>query len=310
MCKRIFVVLALAAAGLSAQTPAPALAFEVASIKSATMPTPAQVLSGQLHIGMKVDAARVDIGTLSLAELIRIAYRVKSYQVTGPAWMSSERFDIAAKLPEGATTEQVPEMLQALLAERFQLKIHRENKDQSVYALVVAKGGPKLKPADPDPETPAGGAPVQDNQVRISGNPESGRGVMVAGGQSGPMRMSMANGLMHMEAQKVTMAAFAEMLTRFLDHPAVDMTEIKGNYQVAFDLSMEDLRNIASRAGMAFPVAAGGGDSPRPADSASDPSSGSTIFNAVQQLGLKLEPRKAPIELIVVDHLEKTPTEN
>ncbi|HEY1341222.1 MAG TPA: TIGR03435 family protein [Bryobacteraceae bacterium] len=296
------------AACLWSQTPPAATpTFEVASIKPASLPTPAQVLSGQIHVGMKIDAARVDIGTLALAELIRIAYRVKSYQITGPSWMATERFDIAAKLPEGASTEQVPEMLQALLAERFKLQIHREKKDQSVYALVVAKGGPKLKPAEP--EIPGAAPAVQDNTVSISGRPDGGRGMMVSGGRGGPMRMSMNGTSMHLEASKITLADFCEMLTRFLDHPAIDMTGIEGNYQVAVDLSMEDLRNIAARAGVAVP-AAPGGEGSRPAEAASDPSSGGSIFAAVQALGLKLEPRKAPVDMIVVDHLEKTPTEN
>src|SRR5205814_5568237 len=96
----------------------------------------------------------------------------------GPDSMKSQRFDILAKMPEGATKEQVPEMLQALLAERFQLKVHRENREQSIYALVVGKGGPKLKEAAPDPETPPAPAPggitlgTGSNQVRI----DQGRG--------------------------------------------------------------------------------------------------------------------------------------
>ncbi len=96
-------------------------AFEVASVKPAAPLDRSQMLSGQMHVGMKIDAARVDIGGMSLADLIRVAYRVKPYQVSGPDWMAPERFDVLAKMPEGATREQVPEMLQALLAERFKL---------------------------------------------------------------------------------------------------------------------------------------------------------------------------------------------
>ena len=118
------------------------------------MPTAAQIASGQAHLGMNVDAARVDIGSLSLAELIRIAYGVKPYQIQGPDWISAERFDVVAKLPEGASKEQVPQMLQALLAERFQLKAHRESKEHSVYALVVGKNGPSLRNPRPIPMLP------------------------------------------------------------------------------------------------------------------------------------------------------------
>ena len=108
----------------------------------------------------------------------------------------------------------------------------------------------------------------------------------------------------------MTLASLADMLSRFLDRPVVDLTDLKGSYQVALDLSMEDLRNAARAAGVVAPgLDAGGGAARPPGDVASDPA-GLSIFAAVQQLGLKLEPRKAPLELIVIDHLEKTPTEN
>ena len=120
------------------QTPAP-LAFEVASVKPAGGLDPAAIMAGKMRIGMKVDAARVEIGMLSIADLIRLAYKVKSYQVQGPDWMTAERFNISAKLPDGAKEDQVPEMLQSLLLERFKLTIHRQSKDQNVYALVAPK---------------------------------------------------------------------------------------------------------------------------------------------------------------------------
>ena len=281
-------------------------AFEVASIKPAPPLNPGLIKSGQMHIGMKVDKARVDIGNLSLEDLIRTAYNLKRYQVSGPDWMGAQRFDVLATLPEGASPEQVPQMLQALLAERFKLTIHRESKEHAIYALVVGKNGPKLKESVPEPDAPAAGGPV-----RITGNME-GKGVSVTGGPVGPMRMQMgSNGNMRMEASKMTMAMLADMLSRFVDRPVVDMTELKGNYVVSLELAMEDLRNIARTAGMMPPgaVPAAGAEAGRPADAASDPS-GLSIFASVQQLGLKLDPRKAPLEFIVVDHLEKTPSEN
>jgi uncharacterized protein (TIGR03435 family) len=115
---------------------------------------------------------------------------------------------------------------------------------------------------------------------------------------------------MHLEAPKMNMAALADSLSRFFDRPVVDLTELKGSYQVALDLSMDDLRNAARNAGFMGPGMGGGRDGARPeADAASDPT-GTSIFAAVQQLGLKLEPRKTPVDLVVIDHLEKTPTEN
>ncbi len=299
------------------QTPAP-LAFEVASVKPSGGLDPAAIMAGKMRIGMKVDAARVEIGMLSIADLIRIAYKVKSYQVQGPDWMTQERFNISAKLPDGAKEDQVPEMLQALLAERFKLTIHRQSKEQNVYALVVAKGGPKLKEAEPEPATPkpepAGGTSLNTlgGTVRMSGDIQ-GKGMVVAGGPNGNQtKMTMNNGLMHMENSRMPIAGLVEMLARFVDKPVVDMTELKGTYQIGIDLSREDMMNIARASGMAGMMpggaAPGGGDASRPAEAAADPSS--SVFTSVQQLGLKLEPRKSPIDLIVVDHVEKVPTEN
>jgi uncharacterized protein (TIGR03435 family) len=184
-----------------------------------------------------------------------------------------------------------------------------------MYALVVGKNGPKLKESPPDADAPAGESKPSDpgpekGQVRINGSME-GKGVVVTGGPGGQMRMSMGpGGTMHMEAAKMSLSSFAEMLSRFVDRPVVDMTELKGNYQVALDFAMDDLRNMARTAGVMIPAPGAGGEAGgAPANAASDPS-GSSIFASMQQLGLKLEPRKAPIDLIVVDHLEKTPTEN
>jgi len=316
-------------AALLAQASAPPLAFEVASIKIAPPIEPMKVMSGQVHIGMSIDAARVDIGSLSLADLIRIAYKVKPYQVVGPEWMSGQRFDIMAKMPEGATKEQVPEMLQSLLAERFKLTVHRDGKEHAVYALIVGKNGPKLKEAEPDAAPAAtaatGGEPTPAKPgVMVVGTPEGqvsmspnrdGKGATLAGGAFGQMKVSVGEaGMMRMEFAKMSMPGLCEMLSRFADRPVVDMTGLKGNYQVALDLSMEEMRNVArtaaASAGIALPMH-GGGDPSKgsPADAASTPS-GNSVLAAVQQLGLKMEPRKSPVETIVVDHLEKLPTEN
>jgi len=329
MSKRLLALVvpaALLALAVSAQNPT-GPTFDVVSIRAAAPPDPAAVAAGKLHVGMTIDGARVDIGFLSLADLIPIAYRVKNYQVSGPDWMSSLRFDIQATLPEGATREQVPEMLQAMLADRFKMAAHRESKEHSVYALVVGKSGSKLKDAPPDADAPSAtdaAAPGAPGAAIASGSrpqvsfQRDGQGAVVRGIGAGTMRMTMNNGLMHLEASKLNMASFVDVLSRFLDRPVVDMTDLKGNYQVSLDLSMEDLMKVARTAGVAIPAGGRGGlagsdpgaaAAGKSADAASDPSGGS-IFNSVQQLGLKLEPRKAPIDAIVIDHLEKNPTEN
>lgn len=325
--------LLLAAGAVFAQAPAASPAFEVASIKPAPPLDPAKIMSGQLHVGMSIDGARVDIGFFSLADLIRTAYKIKPHQLQGPDWMKEQRWDIVAKMPEGATKEQVPEMLQGLLADRFKLTIQRSTADQSIFALVVAKGGPKLKESDPDPAPPpaAAGPDAQpaeskppakgemvvgrgENQMRITPN-AGGRGATVSNAKFGQMKMSPGeNGSMIMEFSKMKIADLADMLTPFVDHPVVDQTELKGNYKIGLELTMDDMMRVARASGMGGmgmmgPAGGSGADAARnPADVASNPTG--SIFTAVQKLGLKLESRKAPVETIVVVHLEKTPTEN
>jgi uncharacterized protein (TIGR03435 family) len=314
---RSFSIALLLSTAAFAQTPP--LTFEVASVKPAGPLDPVAIASGKMRIGMKVDGAICDIASFSLRDLIRTAYEVKDYQITGPDWlgsnpMSSQRFNIQATMPEGATEKQVPQMLQALLADRFKLTFHRDTKEHSVYALIVGKGGSKLKESEPDaptpetPEEPKKGETVLgqgSSQMRISGNMADGKGVTMRGGPMGQMKMSMVDGKMHMETAKMTMEALCEFASRFVDRPVVNMTELKGNYQVALDLTMDDLKNIARAAGVAAP----GGDAGKASAEASDPS-GSSIFQSVQQMGLKLEARKAPLSIIVIDHLEKAPSEN
>jgi uncharacterized protein (TIGR03435 family) len=334
----VSILFVLAAGTLFAQTP-PAPAFEVASIRAAAPLDPQKIMAGKMHVGMSIDGQRVDIGFVSIADMIRIAYKVKPYQVTGPDWMSSQRFDVIGKIPEGVSKDLVPEMLQALLVERFKLTIHRDTKEHSTYALIVGKGGPKMKEAEPDPPPPppnpdappaeAGAPPTPPSPSGEKGvmvintgegkmsvrQSNDGKGATMTGGPMGQMKMSMGEGgLMHMEFGKVSMTAFAEMLSRFTDRPVIDKTELKGNYQVALDLTLDDLRNIAKTAGVGAAVLGGpgpgaGGDGNRPADAASTPS-GTSVFASVQKMGLKLESEKLPVETIVVDHLEKVPTEN
>jgi uncharacterized protein (TIGR03435 family) len=308
------VAVILSAGALFAQAPTPA--FEVASVKPSEPITPAMVASGKLHVGMKVDGKRVDIGGFPLVQLICKAYDVKTYQVTGPAWlksggMSTPRFDIVANLPEGANKDQVPQMLQALLAERFKLVVHRESKDQAVYALVIGKGGLKIEESQP-PAVPAEGAAPNpavtgSSSVSISQG-KGGATVSDGAGKQQKMTPSPDGKSMRFEIWGATLAELAEGLTPMVDHPIVDMTGLTGKYHVTLDISMQELMNIARAAGAAVP-ADGGGDASKPAELASDPG-GSSLFTTIQALGLKLEPRKSPMTFIVVDSAEKTPTEN
>jgi uncharacterized protein (TIGR03435 family) len=275
--------------------------------------------SGKLHAGMKIDGKRVDIGNFGMMQLICKAYDVKSYQVTGPSWMlgaglAGQRFDIVANLPEGATKEQVPQMLQTLLAERFKLVIHRESKDQPVYALVVAKGGAKVKESEaPAPAAaPDGAAPnpaVTGSSTATFSQTKNGMVASDGAGHSQKIVPGPDGKSMRVEITGATMAELAEGLTPMVDHPILDMTEMKGKYDVALDLTMEDMMNAARKMGVPVPAGGGPGDASKPAELASDPGGGS-IFKTIQALGLKLEARKAPMTFIVVDSVETTPTEN
>jgi len=307
---RFVGVLTLCTAGaLFGQTAGQTLSFDVASIKPSEQITPEMIKSGKIHAGMKMDNKRVDIGQASLLALICRAYDVKSYQVTGPSWliqqtMSTPRFDIMANLPEGATKEQVPQMLQTLLKDRFKLELHKESKDQQVYALVLGKAGMsglKMTPAKP-PEGVEGNPAVSgSNSVSIEAGKSGSATVSDGTGKSQRMVPSPDGKSMRLEMAGFTLAELAEGLTPLVDHPVVDMSGVQGKYEATMEISMADLMEVARKQGANVPA-------PAPTDTASDPTG--SIFTSVQALGLKLEPRKAPMVFLVVDKAEKTPTEN
>jgi uncharacterized protein (TIGR03435 family) len=277
-----------------AQTPA----FEVASVKPSEQITPEMVQSGRLHIGVSIDAQNVRAQQYSMFDLIRLSYQVKAHQLAGPDWMVTARYDIQAKLPNGASRGDVPAMLQALLAERFGMKMHRETRDLNVYALVAAKAGPYLKTSEMPEAAPAGGGPIRGG-VSVDG---SGR--QVSSGSSGDSRVTPgAGGNLHVENKKMTMAAFADFITRYCDRPVFDMTELQGAYEMEFDVSGEEVRAAAQSHGVGLgPPKAEVGDASEPA--------AVSLAASLRRLGLRLEARKAPAEVIVVDEIRKMPTEN
>ena len=278
------------------QSPPPRPEFEVASIK----PAP-PLIAGQptVNIGLHIDGAQVNITSLSLKDYIRIAYRVKDYQVTGPDWISHERYSLSAKLPSPSARDEIQEMLQTLLTERFQIKMHRESKEFPVYALIVGKGGVKMKESAPDPETPASGPsdPPSVN-VNVSGGPG---GVVINRGKGS----YFAFGDNQLEGKKLTMLDFADTLGRFTDRPVVDMTDLKGAYDFVLKFTPEDYRAMLIRSALAAGLVL-----PPEAMRLLEFSSGDSLFSAIQTLGLKLDPRKAPLDVLVIDHAEKTPAEN
>jgi uncharacterized protein (TIGR03435 family) len=305
--RALSAVLLSGAASLLAQTST----FEVASIKPSEPITPAMVQAGKIHAGMRIDGVRVDIGNFSLAQLIAKAYDIKAYQLQGLAWMvpTAQRFDIVANLPPGATKEQVPEMLQALLAERFKLVVHKESKDQKIYALVVGKGGIKMKETEKPAGSEGGATPGVTGSSSVTINQSKGGAAEVSNGAGLRQKMSPSpdGKSIRFEITKASMPLLAEGLTPLVDRPIVDMTELAGEYDMSFDISRDDLLNAARQAGANVPATAPN-PSASPADAASDPTG--SVFTAIQSLGLKLEPRKAPLVMIVVDKAEKMPTEN
>ena len=277
-------------------------AFEVASIKEARPPVSIEsIQGGQFHVGMNINGSRADYGFMSLADLIPYAYRVKRHQLSGPSWMNETRWDILARIPEGQAADRAPEMMQHLLAERFKLSIHRENREQAVYALVVGKGGLKLKQSAPEDEPATGGG----FNVRINND---GSGAAISSTATGAMRMTPSpNGGMQLQMAKMTMAALADRLTQFMDRPVVDATGLNGNYQVTLDIPIEAMNGMAFAQKLA--ALAGLGSFGVPEASALDTRAAS-IIKSVKDLGLELQSRKAPIETILVDRVEKTPTAN
>lgn len=229
-----FVLLGVAAYRIDAQS------FEVASIKSDKSETGVdriKILKGSLIIE-----------NVSLKRCIGMAYGIaegRNYLLSGPDWIESERFDISAKFPTETPEHDVLLMLQSLLAERFDLVLHRETRQFSAYALVIGKGGPKLHPA---------AAPEGSYRFRA---------------QEG-----------HAVGFSISMAMLADRLSRpdfQLDRQVIDLTGLKGTFDLTLDWN----------------------------------ETGPSIFTALQEeLGLKLEPRKVPLEVFVIDHVNRVPTAN
>jgi uncharacterized protein (TIGR03435 family) len=224
---------------------------------------------------------------------LQSAYAVKDIQIVGPEWLASARFDIAAKVPAGAA-RQIPEMLQSLLANRFQMRIHRDTREFPVYALVVARNGLQMQ------EAPAGDTGDQPGAVNVTASGTQG-GVSVNLGKGS----SFTFGNNRFEGKKLTMANIAGTFTRFLDRPVIDVTGLTGRYDFTLEVSTEDYRAMMVRSAINAGVSL-----PPEAIRALDGSSGDSVMNAAEKLGLKLDPRKAKMDVIVVDSASKTPTEN
>lgn len=263
---------------LFGQSGASPLTFEVASIK------PSGSDDRRVSIMMQPGGGLRTTGS-TLKMLLTMAYDVREFQISGgPAWINTDRYDIVAKAERSAGADNPPgdprtmtdeqrktvgdqmrERLRALLADRFQLTLRRETKEQSVYALVVAKSGSKLQ----ESQTKEGAGP--HGMLRMGRGEFSGQGVQLQG---------------------LTM-----VLSNQLGRPVIDRTGLKGNFDFKLTWTPDP--------GQPASLPATGPDAPPPPDP-----NGPSIFTAVQeQLGLRLESQKGPVEMLVIDRVEK-PSEN
>jgi uncharacterized protein (TIGR03435 family) len=228
-----------------AQTNSPS--FEAATVKSNR--------SGSGSSSSHTRTANLNMTNVSLRSMIVSAYKIRDYQLNGPDWLRTERFDIVAKAQPGTPDADLMPMLQSLLAERFKLEIHRETKELPVYGLVEAKGGLRIKPVDP-----AGGTNTNSNSDE-------------KGGQ--------------LTAERATMSNFAGWISSRMDRPVLDQTGRTESFSFKLQYSLENENTDPNAA--RYPI----------------------LPLAIQeQLGLRLEKRTAPIEIIVVDKIEKVPIEN
>jgi uncharacterized protein (TIGR03435 family) len=312
----------------SAPKPAPKLAFDVATIKPSApldrAKLAADLQAGKIpRLGPHVSASRAEYIYMPLRDIIALAYSMKNYQVSAPDWTASERFDIEASMPEGAGRDDAPAMLRTLLEDRFKLSAHKDTQEHKVLALLVGKNGAKLKPSTAVAEPVDPDAPLKPNEtvmdgpdgpVRITRKPD---GSMVFDlGKKGIVTQTIdaQNQSLRLDSSMVTMAGFADTLSTILARmggdPVVDMTGLKGNYEIAVEISFADLMAITRSQGDAPPPPPPpAGSNANSAPVASDPG-GASIYQSVKQLGLNLEERKAPVEQLIVDHVEKSPTEN
>jgi uncharacterized protein (TIGR03435 family) len=227
----------------------------------------------------KIDSAQVDIAGHTLPDLIALAFHVTWDHVVGPKWMADARFNIFAKLPQGASKDQVPEMLQALLAERLKLAIHHEQRAVPIYALLADPAALKLQESAKDDSQP----------IPCNSTPPAGHHVchkvsmaLLANQLTGIARMSLA--------------APSGVISWAIDRPVVDMTGLKGLYDFSLDYGLVGGSGAVGRAGND--------------DAQTDVRVEMSIVAALKKVGLKLDPRKVPFDHIIVDHVEKTPTEN
>ncbi len=265
----------------------PLPSFEVASIKPIRSRGPA----GSINF----PGSRFTARNVGAKMLIEFAYNIHPFQLSGgPSWVNSENYDVDAKvensivekvqkIPPREREEQFRLMVQSLLADRFELRVKHETRELPVYALVVAKNGPKFQESKPGDTSPSG-------IKALDGWEHSG------------LRITVLTGETRIRGGGVPMASLAAMLSQQLGRTVLDQTGLKGNYNFTLNWTPDEYH-------AAMYKGADGGN-PGPDNAPPPESSGPSIFTAIQeQLGLKLVSTKGPAEVIVIDHIER-PSEN
>lgn len=296
--------------GAYGQSAANATSFVAASVKPAAAPFVFRCWGGP----GSPDPGQLTCTNAPLIVLLTTAYGVKSYQIEGPDWLNSERFDIIAKIPAETTKEQYKLMLQNLLAERFKLTLHHQTKELPIYVLAIGKGGPKMKRSEDEPtaapkqEAPTAPPPPPPPPPSPSASlPERPKmdadGFPVLPPSMHKVTVNMMNtrtGRNRMLASHESMTHLADMLSNQLGRPVVDETGLTGLYDFTLEYAP------GASVGPLPPPPPGVDAGP----TASNPDA-ADLFSAIQaQIGLKLQPKKGPVDLLIIDHLERVPTEN
>jgi uncharacterized protein (TIGR03435 family) len=287
---RLSILLALGfvqAWTVGGQTPDSGLTFEVASVKPSAPEEAGWYSMTKVDGGPGTsDPGQVTYSNISLMNLLGRAYEVNSYQVSGPPWLDAPdtRYDIAAKIPPGTTPEQFKVMLRNLLADRFRMTLHHESRELPVYELVAGKNGPKFK-ASAASQSPTGApalAPGESPKIDQNGFPQLDRPGMVT--------MMTTDHKARLTAKAQPISRLVSLLSGQLHSPVVDKTGLQGTYDFMLEYAPD-------------------GGLGRAADGQND-SLPNLVTVVQEQLGLKLEQKKAPLDFLVIDHVERVPTEN
>jgi uncharacterized protein (TIGR03435 family) len=255
--------------------------FAVASIKRNPSTAPLS-MAVPMGVGYR-PGGRLVAGNSPVTMLIQRAYSLLGFQVLGgPSWINTDGYDIDAKPDSATDQERMWLMLQTLLADRFKLAMHRETKEMAVYDLYAVKSGMKLQP------------PQSTACAEVMAWPEPGKPRPAP--PCGPGMAAAGSGIA-MEGISVSMPAFAKMLTRLIGREVVDKTGFTGRFSLHLEFAMDDA--LAGLPNPTGPTVSAPADATKP-----------TLFTAIQeQLGLKLEASKGPVDVFVIDHVER-PTEN